>query len=206
MSALYEKGTPRAEGYRDVEVTALAAALDSAWRVDVREPSEFDGILGHITGTELVPLRTVEAAATRWSRDEEVVLVCRSGGRSAKAAAQLARMGFTRVMNLSGGMLAWNEAGLPVVRTEPAPRLTVKDVLHTLLARTRELGGEIPASLLNGALKADGGPLTRARMLTLFGLLQSSGQVTVKDAEAFERVVRECRDMLAVAREEASAG
>lgn len=204
MSALYEKGTPRAEGYRDVDVTALAEALGSARRVDVREPSEFDGILGHIAGTELVPLGTVETAAARWSPEAELVLVCRSGGRSAKAAAQLARRGFTRVMNLSGGMLAWNEAGLPVVRKAPEPRLTVKDVLDTLLARTRELGGELSA--LNGVLNTDGGPLTHARLQSLLEQLQGPGRVAVKDPGAFERVLRECRDMLSVARAEASAG
>lgn len=195
MSALYEQGTPRAEGYRDVEVKALSAALESARRVDVREPDELDGILGHIPGTERVPLRTVEAAAARWPRDAELVLVCRSGGRSAKAAAQLARQGFTRVMNLSGGMLAWNEAGLPVKREAPEPRHTVRDVLDTLRARTRELGGELPAV---------GGPLTHARVLSL--LEQAPGQVAVRDAGAFAQVLRECRDLLAVARAEASAG
>jgi sulfur-carrier protein adenylyltransferase/sulfurtransferase len=195
MSALYEQGTPRAEGYRDVDVKTLAAALDSARRVDVREPSEFDGILGHIAGTELVPLRTVEEAAARWPHDAELVVVCRSGGRSAKAAAQLARRGFTRVMNLSGGMLAWNEAGLPVERTQPEPRHTVRDVLDTLRARTRELGGALPAW---------SGPLTHARVLSL--LEQAPGQVAVGDAGAFAQVLRECRDLLAVARAEASAG
>lgn len=197
MSALYEQGTPRAEGYRDVEVTALAAAPGSARRVDVREPSEYDGILGHIAGTELVPLRAVEEAAARWPHDAELVLVCRSGARSAKAAAQLARQGFSRVMNLSGGMLAWNEAGLPVAREAPEPRLTVKDVLETLRARTRELGGELPAW---------SGPHTHARVLSLLGQLQAPGQVAVRDAGAFAQVLRECRDMLAVARAEASAG
>lgn len=206
MSELYEKGTPRAEGYRDVEVSALAAAGDSAWRVDVREPSEFNGILGHIAGTELVPLSTVEASAERWPREAELVVVCRSGGRSARAAAQLARKGFTRVMNLRGGMLAWNEAGLPVVRTEPEPRLSVTDVLDALLARMRELGGGVPATTLHGMLKAHGGSPTHVQLLSVLELLQTAGQVAVKDPGAFERVLRECRDMLAVSRPEARAG
>ncbi|PTL84907.1 rhodanese-like domain-containing protein [Vitiosangium sp. GDMCC 1.1324] len=206
MSALYEKGTPRAEGYRDVEVSALAVALDSAWRVDVREPAEFDGLLGHIAGTELVPLRTVETAAERWPRDAELVLVCRSGGRSGKAAAQLASKGFSRVMNLRGGMLAWNEAGLPVVRAAPAPRLGVTDVLEELLSRTRELGGGVPAPALHGVLKAHDGPPTHAQVLSLLELLQAAGQMAAKDAGAFERVLRECRDLLAVTQPEARAG
>jgi rhodanese-related sulfurtransferase len=116
MSALYEKGTPHADGYRDVEVTAVLAAQGRVRLVDVREPSEFSDVLGHIAGAELVPLATVEGATERWARDAELVLVCRSGGRSARAAAQLARKGFTRVMNMRGGMIAWNAAGLPVER------------------------------------------------------------------------------------------
>lgn len=115
MSALYENGIARAEGYRDVDVGALAAA-GPAWRVDVREPSEFDGLLGHLEGARLVPLATVTDVAASWPRDWDVLLVCRSGARSGKAAERLVGLGFTRVMNLRGGMLAWNAAELPVVR------------------------------------------------------------------------------------------
>lgn len=206
MSTLYERGTPNAEGYRDVDVSALAASLDTARRVDVREPSEFDGLLGHIAGTELVPLRTVEAAAERWPRDAELVVVCRSGGRSAKAAAQLVGKGFSRVMNLRGGMLAWNEAGLPVVRALPEPRLGVRDVLDELLARMKELGGGVSASSLHGVLKAHDGLPTHAQVISLIELLQTAGQVAAKDAGAFERVLRECRDLIAVSQPEARVG
>jgi sulfur-carrier protein adenylyltransferase/sulfurtransferase len=116
MNALYEAGTPNANGYRDVDVTAIIAAHGRVRLVDVREPSEFNNELGHIAGAELVPLATVEGAAESWARDAELVLVCRSGARSGRAAAQLTRKGFTRVLNMSGGMIAWNEAGLPVER------------------------------------------------------------------------------------------
>jgi rhodanese-related sulfurtransferase len=44
-------------------------------------------------------------------------MVCRSGARSGRAAAALLGMGFTDVTNLTGGMLAWNAAGLPVVQS-----------------------------------------------------------------------------------------
>jgi rhodanese-related sulfurtransferase len=205
MSALYEKGAPHAEGYRDVDVTALAAARGSVRLVDVREPSELDGILGHLAGAERVPLRTVEESCATWPREEELVVVCRSGGRSARAAAQLVRQGFTRVMNLRGGMLAWNEADLPVVRQTPAPSPRVTDVLDELLARMRELGGGVPASSLHGMLKAHGGQPTHTQLLSMLELLQAAGQVATKDSSAFERVLRECRDLLAVCRPEASA-
>jgi rhodanese-related sulfurtransferase len=84
--------------------------------VDVREPDEFVGELGHVDGAELVPLATVGAVAQGWPRDQTLVMICRSGGRSGRAARELVGLGFTTVMNLKGGMLAWNAASLPVVR------------------------------------------------------------------------------------------
>ncbi|MCL4228846.1 MAG: rhodanese-like domain-containing protein [Myxococcales bacterium] len=84
--------------------------------IDVREPHEFTGELGHVAGSKLVPLATLLDAARAWPRDEELVLVCRSGNRSGRAAQALAGAGFTRLYNLAGGMLAWNAAGLPVER------------------------------------------------------------------------------------------
>jgi rhodanese-related sulfurtransferase len=59
---------------------------------------------------------TVEHVAKAWDRNQEIVVVCRSGGRSGRAAAALAAMGFKHIINMSGGMLAWNAAGLPVER------------------------------------------------------------------------------------------
>lgn len=113
---LYESATANPAGFRDVTPAAVSAPGRTARVVDVREPDEFDGELGHIHGAELVPLATVEAAATRWNADEEIVVVCRSGKRSGSAADQLTRRGFRHVMNMDGGMLAWNAARLPVER------------------------------------------------------------------------------------------
>ena len=84
--------------------------------IDVREPGEFTGELGHIEGAELVPLATLPEAARTWARDAELVVVCRSGARSSRAADVLRGLGFERVVNMSGGMTAWNAAGLPVTR------------------------------------------------------------------------------------------
>lgn len=102
--------------YRDVSPTAAFAARTQARVVDVREPDEFRGELGRIPGAELVPLSTVHIAAASWDRDAPLILVCRSGGRSSRAAHALAGEGFRRVMNVSGGMIAYNAAGLPVER------------------------------------------------------------------------------------------
>ena len=103
--------------YRDVSPSAALAARSTARLLDVREPDEFRGELGHIPGAELVPLATVSAAAAAWDREKPLIVICRSGGRSSRAAQALAAAGFRHVMNLSGGMLAYNAAGLPVERS-----------------------------------------------------------------------------------------
>jgi len=82
--------------------------------VDVREPVEFTGELGHIEEAELVPLATVLEAAQAWDKSAPVVLVCRSGARSARAGEALVAMGFEDVTNMVGGMIAWNQEGLPI--------------------------------------------------------------------------------------------
>jgi rhodanese-related sulfurtransferase len=95
---------------------APAEAFPCRFRIiDVREPDEFTGELGHIPGAELVPLATVLERAHEWSRDDELLVVCRSGGRSSRAAEALVRAGFRHVINLVGGMIAYRAAGLPAV-------------------------------------------------------------------------------------------
>lgn len=83
-------------------------------RIDVREPSEFEGPLGHLPRSELIPLAHLPTAAASWERAGPLLLICRSGARSLKAAQLLAGLGFTALYNLEGGMLAVHEAGLAV--------------------------------------------------------------------------------------------
>jgi rhodanese-related sulfurtransferase len=117
--ALFESAHALPDGTREITPEALAAAPPGTRRriVDVREEHEFVGELGHIEGSALVPLATVTRDARDWDHLDEVVLVCRSGGRSGFAARELRALGFPRVINLAGGMLAWHEAGLPVERS-----------------------------------------------------------------------------------------
>jgi sulfur dioxygenase len=83
--------------------------------VDVREQAEFDGELGHIPGAVPIPLRTLAGRVGELAagKDGPVVVVCRSGVRSTTAAAILTSLGFEDVSNLKGGMLAWQDLGLP---------------------------------------------------------------------------------------------
>lgn len=82
--------------------------------VDVREQSEWDG--GHIPGAELIPLGTLaDAAAERLpDKDEDIVVHCAAGVRSAVAAYQLQQLGYTKVRSMAGGFNLWRERGLPV--------------------------------------------------------------------------------------------
>jgi sulfur dioxygenase len=82
--------------------------------VDVREPEEFDGALGHIQGAKLISLGSLKNSFAAINKDKPVVVVCRSGARSAQATVMLRGAGFTKVANLAGGMLRWRGQRLPV--------------------------------------------------------------------------------------------
>ncbi len=116
MSFLSTTARTTPEGIREVTASDVAEVRGRVRLVDVREPHEFTGELGHIPGAELVPLGTVAEAAKAWDKSKTLVLVCRSGGRSGRATALLASMGFRDVYNMTGGMLAYNDAKLPVER------------------------------------------------------------------------------------------
>lgn len=114
---VFEGGQQMRGGFRDISPAAAFQARGKAQLIDVREPSEFNAELGHIPGSELVPLGTLGLHFGRWDKAADLILICRSGGRSSRAAEALVAAGFTRVMNMAGGMLAYNAAGLPVERT-----------------------------------------------------------------------------------------
>ncbi len=116
MSNLSAVSNVRSDGISEVSPADVYAVRSLVTLIDVREPHEFTGELGHIPGAKLVPLGTLEDAASTWPRDEEFVLVCRSGARSGRATALLASMGFTRAYNMAGGMMAYGGQNLPVER------------------------------------------------------------------------------------------
>ena len=116
MADVRALSVPTAAGYRDLPPQGAASHLGALKLVDVREPDEFTGPLGHIAGSELVPMGQVLDAAAQWDRAVPTLLICRSGARSGRVAAVLAQAGFTEMYNLAGGMLAWNGLGLPVER------------------------------------------------------------------------------------------
>lgn len=91
--------------------TAAARTAGGAALVDVREPDEFEEV--RAVGAVLIPLGQVPARLDELPRDGTVYVICRSGGRSMRAAELLVASGVDAV-NVAGGTLAWAEAGLPV--------------------------------------------------------------------------------------------
>ena len=78
---------------------------DALTIVDVREPNEYQ--INRIPGSQLIPLGDVPKRFAELSKNDEIVVHCKMGGRSAKAADFLRSVGFTRVLNLKGGILDW---------------------------------------------------------------------------------------------------
>ncbi len=105
-------------------VTVLEAAKlqgddGGALIVDVREPNEF--AQARIEGAVLVPLGQLARRYSELPRDRKLLMLCRSGGRSANAAQYLAGQGFDNAANVDGGMVAWHNAGLPMKSGLPEP-------------------------------------------------------------------------------------
>jgi phage shock protein E len=96
----------------DVATTKALQGRADVVTLDVREQSEYDA--GHIPGVKLIPLGQVPARLAEIPKDKTVVLTCRSGNRSGQAADFLRQQGYTKVHNMEGGIVAWQQAGLPI--------------------------------------------------------------------------------------------
>jgi sulfur dioxygenase len=98
-------------GIWEIDPHELEERARSLQILDVREPQEFTGPLGHIRSAILIPLGELAQRAGELARDRPIVAVCRAGSRSAQATAILREAGFTDVANLAGGMLRWRSEG-----------------------------------------------------------------------------------------------
>ncbi len=115
--------------------------------IDTREPHEYQE--AHLEGGKLVPpgLLVDEIAAAAPDRSARTILYCRSGNRSAIAAAQMQGLGYENVASMTGGILAWQEQGLPVVAAQGmTAEQRERYSRHTLLP---EVGVEGQLKLLN---------------------------------------------------------
>jgi rhodanese-related sulfurtransferase len=92
---------------------------DSAYLLDVREPDEWAA--GHAPGAHHLPMMEIPARMADVPTDAEVVVVCRSGGRSGQVTSYLMGNGWDNVRNLDGGMQSWAAAGREVVSEDGQP-------------------------------------------------------------------------------------
>ncbi|GID29066.1 rhodanese-related sulfurtransferase [Paractinoplanes brasiliensis] len=86
---------------------------DDAYLLDVREPDEWTA--GHAPGAHHLPMMEIPALMAEVPTDREVVVVCRSGGRSGQVVSYLMGNGWDNVRNLDGGMQSWASAGREVI-------------------------------------------------------------------------------------------
>ena len=101
-------------GFKEVTVQQAQEMLKSgeAVLIDVREPNEYTEI--HAKDAKLMPLSTFSQRLKEIPQDKDVLLICRSGGRSAQAAMFANQAGLKRLHNVQGGTLSWVQAKLPI--------------------------------------------------------------------------------------------
>ena len=104
------------ETYEDIDIHTARSMIEEREDLvilDVRGEDEFLG--GHIEGATLIPVGELEAWIGELDKGADILVYCGSGARSARAARILVEGGFTKVYNMMGGIIAWEEAGYPTV-------------------------------------------------------------------------------------------
>jgi rhodanese-related sulfurtransferase len=137
----------------DIDPTEKILAADSPYKllVDCRTPAELLSELGHVATSFNVnsadifaaedPLSVFPEEFRKADKDTQILIICRSGARAGRVQALLGELGYTKVGNMLGGMLAWNKANLPTVHisaeakgTEEVSKLSANDVRDMILA------------------------------------------------------------------------
>lgn len=95
----------------DISAEEVRAKATEVKLIDVRSQDEYTGELGHIDGSTLITLDTLEDRLGELPKDQSIVFICRSGKRSAAASMIALQNGFESVFNMQGGMIQWNELG-----------------------------------------------------------------------------------------------
>ncbi|MGH0033817.1 MAG: rhodanese-like domain-containing protein [Myxococcota bacterium] len=162
--------------------------------VDVREPSEFEGPLGRVAGSENVPLGEVGSHLESFAGGPPLLVVCRSGNRSGRACLALAERGVAGATNLAGGMIEWNEHGLPVVRRALADVQSILETLAIWLSQVKRLSAQEARACVRGRLPdpAERAPSPAAARCAVDGvldLLRAQGEPPA-DAVLVNRVLQ----------------
>lgn len=120
MVSIQTSGCDSNNGIPSVSATEFAKELkaDSVQLLDVRTPGEYAA--GHINGALNINVQSddfQQVASKQLSKDSTILVYCRSGRRSLDAAEILSRLGY-KVINLKGGIIEWEDRGLPVITDE----------------------------------------------------------------------------------------
>lgn len=101
----------------EADVADASAAVEAgALLVDVREDFEWNA--GHARGAIHLPMMQVPTRMEELPRDAPIYLICATGNRSGRVAEYLTQNGFSRPINVRGGTVAWQRAGLPIDRED----------------------------------------------------------------------------------------
>lgn len=109
---------PKYEGVLDVTPQQVLDNLQSLTLIDVREPDEYTGELGHIKGAKLIPLGSLETSLSELPKEQPIVFICRSGNRSGHASLLAKENGINNTFNMFGGMILWNENDFATTKEE----------------------------------------------------------------------------------------
>lgn len=103
-------------GFQTVNAEEAVRLYNSgAWVLDVRSDAEYKtGYIGEAKNMTPSEVSNQMEQLKKLHQNEDVLVYCQSGSRSASVAKQLVKAGFTKVHNLSGGVMAWRNAGLPL--------------------------------------------------------------------------------------------
>jgi rhodanese-related sulfurtransferase len=95
------------------EAKSLVESNVSLIIVDVRTREEYDS--GHIEGAILIPVSELEGRINELSKEEELLIYCRTGNRSSNSVNILKANGYTKIFHMNDGIIAWIQAGYPTV-------------------------------------------------------------------------------------------
>ena len=95
-----------------IELAQLKETNEQVRVIDIRQPAELSS--GIIPGAEALPMHIIPLRMEELKKDEKLIMVCRSGARSAQACMFLQQQGYDKVFNLRGGMMAWAGSGLEI--------------------------------------------------------------------------------------------
>lgn len=111
--SIFENSHTENHGVPEVTAKQVFEGKDQLVVIDVRTAEEWSSELGYIEGAQLKTLgKDFEDYVSGLSKEQDIVVVCRSGRRSAAATLYLIEQGYSNTYNMQGGMIAWNEAGL----------------------------------------------------------------------------------------------